>query len=34
MTNQPLETMQLVPNHMARKLIEALLEEHRGRAAD
>ena len=34
MTNQPLETTQLVPNHMARKLIEALLEEHRGRAAD
>ena len=34
MTNQPLETTQLVPNHMARKLIGALLEEHRGRAAD
>ena len=28
MTNQPLETTQLVPNHMAKKLIHALLEEH------
>ena len=33
-TNERLENTTLVPNHMAKKLIAALLEEHRGRAAD
>ena len=33
-TNARLENTSLIPNHMAKKLIAALLDEHRRRATD
>ena len=30
-TNEPLENLTLIPNHMARRMITALLEERRAR---